>query len=526
MDTSSDESDSDHNRKIMMKTEATAGVAFRSPLPIPIYFLSAAMFLILSGAPAIAQTPVGGNAHISGGISELIFILILIFINSLFVLAETAMLTVRRTRIEQLAEEGNRSAKVALKLLSEPTRMLATIQVGLTLVELLAAGSAAEKEVEPFAAFLRHTIGAVVPILGYYSHLISFLLIIFIVSLLTLVIGEITPKSLAIKNAEPIALISAIPIQYLQVIFSPLVSIVTVFSKFLTKPFGGTVSFSTSVMSEEELKIMVEQSEEHGVIESEEKEMIHSIFDFADTAVRKVMTNRLDITAVSVDIPSDEFVRVVTETGHSRIPVYEGELDNIIGVVHVKDVLRRSFTEQEHVRLREVMRSPYFIPENKRVDDLLAEMKRGKMQIALVRDEYGALAGVVTIEDLLEEIVGDIQDEYDKEEEPTLRRTDDNSWVADGMISLNDFNERMGTDIPLEETNTLGGFVFGLMGHQPIEGEQAVWENLVFRVNATDGRRIQKVSIMLTPNLEEQSTPQDHSVHEQNNKETTDNDSQ
>lgn len=434
------------------------------------------------------------------------------------------MLTVRRTRIEQLSDEGNHSAKVALRLLSEPTRMLATIQVGLTLVQLLAAGSAAEKEVSPLASFLRNSIGVMIPIIGYYSHLISFLLIIFIVSLLTLIIGEITPKSIAIKNAEPLALASAIPIQSLQILFRPLVSLVTIISKFLTKPFGGTVSFSTSVMSEEELKIMVEQSEEHGVIESEEKEMIHSIFDFADTVVRKVMTNRMDVTAVSADIPSDEFVKVVTETGHSRIPVYEEELDNIIGVVHVKDVLRMSMLETERVRLRDVLRPPYFIPENKRVDDLLAEMKRGKMQIALVRDEYGALAGVVTIEDLLEEIVGDIRDEYDEEEEPTLRQIDANSCVADGMMSLDDFNERMGTDIPMEETNTLGGFVFGLMGHQPVQGEKAVWENLEFRVEVTDGRRIQKVSVTRIPDPEEQANAQDNNIHERNHKDLPDDD--
>jgi putative hemolysin len=441
---------------------------------------------------------------------DLFIVFLLILMNCFLVLAETAMLTVRRTRIEQLVDEGNPSAKLTAQLLSEPTRMLASLQVGLTLVQFFAAGAAAEQVVNPFSAFLSRTIGMFIPLVSRESHAIAFFVIIIIVSLTTLIIGEITPKSIAIRHSEKIALISAWPISWLQVIGSPVVLFVTALSRILTRPFGGGSAFPISAMTEEELKMMVEQSEEHGVIETEEKEMIHSIFDFADTVVRKVMTPRLDITAVSAATTTQELIHVVTESGHSRIPVYETEIDDVIGIVHIKDVIGHMTESGRIWTVKELMRPPYFIPENKRVDDLLTEMRRSKMQMALVRDEYGALAGVVTIEDLLEEIVGDIQDEYDVEETPALQVLDELTCIVDGRMNLEDFNDRMGSELPLEESDTLGGFVFGLMGHQPALGECANWDGMVFSVEATDGRSIQKVRVLRTPPAPPGSTDESH----------------
>ena len=451
--------------------------------------------------------------HTTNAWLDLLLVFILILINSLFVMAETAMLTVRRTRIEQLVEEGNSSAVVVSRLLAEPTRMLATLQVGLTLVQLFAAGAAAEQVVGPFSVFLQHMF-QYVPIIAENARAIAFILIIMGVAFFTLVIGEITPKSLAIRNAESIALFSATPIRALQIIARPLVSVVTFFSRLLVSSFGGTPAFHTNAMTEEELKMMVEQSEEHGVIESDEKDMIHSIFDFADTVVRKVMTPRLDIFAVEADAGINDLLLIVTESGHSRLPVYDDDLDNIIGIVHVKDVLRAvTGHSTEQTSIRDLMRPPYFIPENKRVDDLLGELRRSRMQLAIVRDEYGALSGLVSIEDLLEEIVGDIQDEYDKELTPTIKQIDANTCIVDGRMSLEDFNDRMGVELPMEESDTLGGFVFGLMGHQPAKEECANWGDLEFKVEATDGRSIQRVRVIhhveLTTNLPDITTDGD-----------------
>jgi putative hemolysin len=452
--------------------------------------------LLLLGTDVLAQngaTP-QNTARPSTIARDLLIVGALVLINGLFAMAEAALLTVRRTRIDQLVEEGNRRAKIVAQMLNDPTRMLSTLQVGVTLISLFSAGAAAESAVEPFGNLLREML----PFLGNSAAPIAFFTVIFSLTLVTLVIGEITPKSIAVRHPETIALLCAYPIRWLQTLITPLVGFVTYISNLFVRPFGGTASFSPTALSEDELKIMVEQSEEHGVIEPEEKEMIHKVFDFADTVVRRVMTPRLDITAVEADVSFGELIRVASESGHSRLPVYDDNLDNIIGVVHVKDVLKAMYSQADTTHIRDILRQPYFIPENKRVDDLLQEFRRNKLQFAVVRDEYGTVTGVVTIEDLLEEIVGEIQDEYDQEE-PAVRQVDPNTCIVDARMNLADFNDRMGAELPVEEADTLGGFVFGLLGHQPAQGESARWDGLEFRVEATDGRRIQRVRVIQNP---------------------------
>jgi putative hemolysin len=471
----------------------------------------AAVFLALQST-VLAQAGNSGKPAVAGSnlFRDSLIILFLLIVSLLFVMAETALLTVRRTRIEQLVEEGNRSAQHVAALLAEPTRMLATLQVGLTLVQLFSAGEATSRFAQPLKNFLVAKFPDT--FIASNAATISMVTVILIVSLLTLVIGEITPKSLAIRHAERIALFAVWPIRWLQVILAPLVSLVTLLSGGIVRIFGGTLSFHASALSEEELKIMVEQSEEHGVIETEEKEMIHKVFEFGDTLARQVMTPRGDITAEEADASVDHLIRTVTESGHSRLPIYDDDLDNIVGIVHVKDVLRAITEDEPGVSIRSLLRPPYYIPENKRVDDLLTDFKRNKTQLAIVRDEYGTVVGLVTIEDLLEEIVGEIQDEYDAEEEPLIRNLDEHTSIVDGRMPIDDFNDRMGVELPTEESDTLGGFVFGLLGHQPGQGERAVWDGVEFQVEETDGRRIQKVRVIRTQTPEasggdDQSSP-------------------
>lgn len=422
----------------------------------------------------------------------MLLVLVLILVSGLFAMAETAMLTVRRTRIDQLVDEGNRAAKGVQALLEHPTRMLATVQVGMTLVSLFSAGAAAENAAPHVAQWLRSTF-ATGP-LHTMSGTIALVVVVLTVSILTLVLGEITPKSLAVQRAEAIALIAVYPITALQTVSKPLVVFITAISQLLVRPFGATATFHPAAMSEEELKIMVEQSEEYGVIDSEEREMIHSIFDFAETPVKKVMTPRLSVTAVEADAPVDDLVNAVSLSGHSRVPIYDDNLDNIVGVVHIKDALRIQRDQSRPATIREYMRPVLFVPESKRVDDLLTDFKRSKSHIAVVRDEYGTVTGVVTIEDVLEEIVGDIQDEYDAEQ-PEFERIDDTTSVIDALMSIQDFNERMGTEVPTDDADTIGGFVFSLLGHQPSAEEYADWNNLRFAVAETDGRRILHVRV-------------------------------
>ncbi len=444
-----------------------------------------------SASPHPAPTFEPGRMALEFGI-----VFLLILVNAFFALAEIALITVRRTRIRQLVEEGNRSALLVERLLAHPTRLMATIQTGVTLIAMFSSAIAATSAVDPLSAWIRaHTSG----FLANSAQTLALIAVTVPVAVVSLVVGEIAPKSLAVRHPERLALFSVRPISWMEVVLSPIVVVLESFANIIVRPFGGTASFTTPAVNQEELKMMVEASEEQGVLEADETEMIHSILDFGDTVVRKVMTPRIDMTALNVNASLSDLVQKINESGHSRIPVYEGDLDNIVGVVHAKDLLSLLVgTASDGIAIRDVMRPPYFIPETKKIDELLTEFRRSKQQLALVRDEYGTVTGVVTIEDLVEEIVGDIQDEYD-DEEPMVLVLDRNVSILNGKMSLSDVNDRMGLDLPEEEADTIGGFVFSLLGHQAEQGEVAAWDGLEFQVEATDGRRITKVRLVRLP---------------------------
>lgn len=418
----------------------------------------------------------------------------LILLNAFFAMAEIALVSVRKTRIKQLAEEGVHQAQTVQKLLQDPTRFLATVQIGVTLVGFFASAAGAVTLAGPLAELLRRVpVGIIIENAG----VIAVVLVTLTIGYLSLVIGEISPKSLALQYAERLALWSAGPLMFLSYVTSPLLKLITWSSNALVKPFGGTASFSPPILSEEELKMLVEAGEEEGVLEEEEKEMIHSIFEFTDTVVRKVMVPRTDVKAVEVNASIDELLEVIMTAGHSRVPVYDETVDNIVGVVHAKDLLRALHENGGKITIRELMRPPYVIPENKKVDELLAEFKKSKIQMAIVVDEYGGTAGLVTIEDLLEEIVGDIMDEYDVEE-PMIEVIDENTTIADARTPIDEINELMDLTLPEEEFDTIGGYIFGVLGKQAHQGEKIEYNSIDLVVEKTDGRRIQKVKIVKT----------------------------
>lgn len=427
--------------------------------------------------------------------TSILLILALILANGFFAMAEIALVSVRRTRIKQLVEEGNRRAKTVERLLEEPARFLATVQIGVTLVGLFASAAGAITLARPLARMLAES---GIPLIAANPTGTAVVLITLIIGYLSLVIGEISPKSLALQHAEKIALWSAGTIMLLSYIAAPFVKMITASSNALVKPFGGRASFSQPVLTEEEIKMLVEAGEEEGVLEEEEKEMIHSIFEFTDTVVRKVMTPRTDMKTVEVNASVDELLDVIIKAGHSRVPVYEETIDNIVGIVHAKDLLRALHENGKKVTIRDLMRPPYIVPENKKVDELLAEFKKSKIQMAIVVDEYGGTAGIVTIEDILEEIVGDIMDEYDVEEPAVTQIVDENTSIVDARTPISEINEQLGLQLPEEEFDTIGGFVFGLFGTQPQEGQKVEYNSLDFVVEKTDGRRIQKVRIIKT----------------------------
>ncbi|MGB9619594.1 MAG: hemolysin family protein, partial [Armatimonadota bacterium] len=266
----------------------------------------------------------------------------------------------------------------------------------------------------------------------------------------------------------------------------------------IIKLFGGNINQGHPLVTEAELKTMMDVGSEEGVFEEEEKEMIHSIFDFTDTVARQVMVPRTDMKAAPVTSSLDDLLDLITTTGHSRIPIYEDNVDHIIGVVHAKDLLPILRQEKRPFDIRAVMREAYFIPETKDVDELLAEFKRGNIQMAIVRDEYGGTAGLVTVEDLLEEIVGEIRDEYDVEE-PLIQVVDQDHAIVNARMNVDDLNEQMNLDIPeSEEYETIGGFVFDLFGRQPNEGETVSYANLDFTVEKVENGRLHTIAVTRT----------------------------
>ena len=430
----------------------------------------------------------------------IILIAVLTLLNAFFTAAEMALVSVRKTRIKQLVEEGDAKAPTVLALIEHPTNFMATVQIGVTLVGFMASAFAAVSIAEPATEWLI-TLG----LAAGTAKPVAVVGITIILSLFTLVFGEIAPKSLALQHAEKIALNVAGTVRFLSVVGLPAVKLVSFLSDMVVRPFGGHVRFTNPILTEEELKMLVEAGEEEGVIEEEEKEMIHSIFDFTDTVARQVMVPRTDMDAAPVTSTLDELLDIITTSGHSRIPIYEDNVDNIIGVVHAKDLLPVLRQEKRTFDIRAVMREAYFIPETKDVDELLAEFKRGNVQMAIVRDEYGGTAGIVTVEDLLEEIVGEIRDEYDVEE-PLIEVLDADHAIVSARMSVDDLNEQMGLDIPeSEEYETIGGFVFDLFGRQPNEGETISWSNLDFVVQTLEGGRIDRIQVIRTDRPREES---------------------
>jgi len=429
----------------------------------------------------------------------IILIAALIVLSAFFAAAEMSLVSVRRTRIKQLVEEGNAKARTVLALLEHPTNFMATVQIGLTLVGLMASAFAAINIAGPASKWL-----VSLGLAPSTANPVAVVGITIILSLFTLVFGEIAPKSLAIQHSEKIALSVAGTVRFLSLVGLPAVKLVSAASDLVVRPFGVHVRFTNPILTEEELKMLVEAGEEEGVIEEEEKVMIHSIFDFTDTVARQVMVPRTDMDAAPVESTLDELLDVITTSGHSRIPIYEENVDNILGVVHAKDLLPVLRQEKRTFDMQAVMREAYFIPETKDVDELLAEFKRGNVQMAIVRDEYGGTAGLVTVEDLLEEIVGEIRDEYDIEE-PLIDVIDHDHALVSARMSIDDLNEQMEMDIPeSEEYETIGGFVFDLFGRQPGEGEMISWSNLDFVVQNLEGGRLDRIQVIRTDRSKEE----------------------
>ena len=423
---------------------------------------------------------------------DILIIALLILLNGLFVAAEFSLVRVRRTRIEQLVDEGSRGARRLERLVSQPGRFLATIQIGLTFVGFLAATFAGASIVGPVANVLR-------PILPAQAELVALLLVTALVSLFTILFGELVPKAVAYAHAERLAFLFAAPIDLLGRVLSPLVFVLTSLTAAITRLFGVPDKQQERVTAEE-LMILVERGSEQGVIEAEEQQMIGAVLELGEQRVHEVMVPRIDISALPVTATLDEMIATIVNDGHSRIPIYDESIDNVIGILYAKDLLPLLKGGREP-NLRKIVRAPLFVPESISVDDLLHQLQRQKVHIAIVLDEYGGTAGLVTIEDLIEEIVGEIQDEYDVEE-PMIESLDDDRARVDGRASIDDLTSHFGIELDAadkEQYDTVGGLVYHEIGGVPSVGDTVDVGGLTLTVESTDGRRVGKVLVVRKP---------------------------
>jgi putative hemolysin len=426
---------------------------------------------------------------------QLVVIALLTFVEGVFVAAEIALVTMRRTRIQQLADEGSASAKRVKRLIAQPGRFLAVTQIGLTFLGFLASAFAAVNLTASLQSLFE---GLGVPFLASSAEALALIIVTLLLSLFTIVFGELVPKSLALAHTEQFALGLSGLVEVLLRVLGPLVWALTAVTTNVARMLGAG-SQAQGVMSTEELKILVERGGEQGILEAEEEQMIHAVIELGDQRIHEVMVPRIAMVTLAADATMEQAIDTVVQEGHSRIPVYEETIDEIVGILYAKDLLPfLKDSAGEPPALRTLLRTPVFVPESTSVDDLLHEFQRRKVHIAIVLDEYGGTAGLVTIEDLLEEIVGEIQDEYD-EEEPLIVKLSNDEVRIDGRADVDDLAELFDITLGLDdedEYDTVGGLIYHRIGGVPKPGDQVIVDGLTLTVETTDGRRVGKVLVV------------------------------
>ena len=422
--------------------------------------------------------------------SQLIVLVILILLNAYFAASEIAFISLNDAKIEKQAKEGNKKAKQIEKMLKEPSKFLATIQIGITLAGFLSSAFASET----FADMLAPVLNSLIPTIsiGVWKS-ISIIIITIILSFFTLVFGELVPKRLAMKHYEKISYATIGVIRGISIITAPFVKLLTVVTNAISKLFGVGENEEETV-TEEEIKMMVNQGEEKGTIKEEERELINNVFEFNDITVSEIMRHRKDIFAVDISIRTEELLEELSkeEYRYSRIPVYDETIDEIKGILYVKDVLKN--INKKSFKVKNVVKEAYFISQNRLINEVFKELQKNKMQIAIIVDEYGGTAGLVTMEDILEELVGDIYDEYDKEEQE-YEKIDENTYILAGSLPIYDVNKLLDAEIPEGDYDTLSGFLQEKLGRIPEDEEKPVVETqkVTYKIEEYEDKRILKV---------------------------------
>jgi putative hemolysin len=433
---------------------------------------------------------------------ELLALAGLILLNAFFVAGEYGLVTSRRTRILELEQAGNRRARDVLNIVADPPRFIAAMQLGVTLTSL-AIGALGE----PLFAEIFDPVMATV---------LAVALALLVITFLHVVIGELVPKGIALAYSERTALAVSTPVRGFFVLFRPLIWVLQKATELILRVLGlQPPGAEGAVHSEAELKMLLSTSTEHGEIELEEQEMLYKVFDFAEKEVVDVMVPRPEVVAVSVDMPPEDVLRLVIDSPYTRYPVFRDSLDEILGVLHVRNLFKAMHERGiVDVQIEELLLPPHIVPETKNLGALLSEFRRLNQHMAIVKDEYGAVQGIATLEDLIEEIVGEIEDEYDLPDE-SIERVDANTVRIHGTFPIDDFNEQFSTDLPVEDFHTMAGFVFGQLGRAPEEGDTVEYDGLRFQVIEVEGSRIERLEIAFTPVSEDgrPSIPDAESAH-------------
>lgn len=419
-------------------------------------------------------------------VTQIIILIVLIFVNAYFAATEIAFITLNDAKVEKQAKEGNKKARKVLKMIKEPSKFLATIQIGITLAGFLSSAFASTT----FAELLAPKLNELVPALTIETwNSIAIVLITIILSFFTLVFGELVPKRLAMKYYEKIAYSTIGIIRVISIVTAPFVKLLTVSTNLVSKLFGVSEN-EEEIVTEEEIKMMVDEGEEKGTIEEEEKELINNVFEFNDTVSSEIMTHRTEIFAIDISSDIKEELNELDEYKYSRIPVYEETIDNIVGILNIKDLLK-VFATNKPIKIKSLLREPYCVPESKPINELFKELQINKQHIAVVIDEYGGTAGLITMEDILEELVGNIFDEYDDEKDD-YEKIDENTYLISGSVSLHGLKKILGIEIPEGDYDTLSGYLLELLGKLPEDETDLIIETeaVTYKIEEYEDKRI------------------------------------
>lgn len=415
-------------------------------------------------------------------IIQLITIIILLAMSAFFSSSETALTTVSTIRLKSLADNDNKNAKLVLKLKENPDKMLSAILIGNNIVNIAASSIT--------TIFVQTMWGSWAISIGSGA-----------LTLLVLVFGEITPKTAATGYADKFSLVVAKPIWFLTKVLTPIIVVVNFLASCIMKLFRININEKESTFTEEELRTIMDVSHEEGVIEEEEREMINNVFDFGEAEAKEIMIPRIDMCMINVDASYDELLEIFKENRYTRLPVYQDSTDNVIGIINIKDLIL--YRSGDKFDIRDYLRDVYYTYEYKKLDELMAEMRKDSVNITIVLDEYGAAVGLITIEDLLEEIVGEIRDEYDYDEEDSFKEIAPNEYLVDGQTKLDDVNDALDLSLTSEDYDSIGGYIIGSLDRLPIMGDTVETDNVKLVVELMDKNRIDKVHIYIKPETDE-----------------------